>query len=55
MKQASEYRQHARDCRALAKRMSDSEQREQLLKIAQTWDKLAAEQEARTRRHEQVQ
>jgi hypothetical protein len=35
--------------------MSDSEQREQLLKIAETWDKLASEQEARTRRHEQVQ
>ena len=46
MKKASEYRQHAQECRALAKQMKEGDQRDQMLKIAATWDKLAEEQEA---------
>jgi hypothetical protein len=42
MKKASEYRQHAEECRLLAKG-TQGEQRDQLLEMAATWDKLALE------------
>jgi hypothetical protein len=38
---ASEYRQHAEECRALARGVLPGHQREQLLEMAQTWEKLA--------------
>ena len=50
MKKASEYRQHAEDCRALARGVLNGHQREQLLEMAQTWDKLAAERADLVRR-----
>lgn len=40
MKKASEYREHADECRKLAASM-DGEQREQLLKMAENWEQLA--------------
>jgi hypothetical protein len=43
VKKASEYRQHAQECRALAKHMPPGEQREQLIRMAETWDQLAQE------------
>lgn len=39
----SEYRQHAEECRALAAKMTNREEREQLLAMAATWDRLAEE------------
>jgi hypothetical protein len=45
VKKASEYRKHAQECRALAKRMAHGEQRDQLLAMAQTWDRLAEQRE----------
>ena len=50
MKKASEYRQHAAECRTLASRMDVGEHRDQLLKMAATWDQLAAERERRAKR-----
>ena len=41
MKKASEYRKHAQECRQLATRMDSGEQRDQLLEMALTWEKLA--------------
>jgi hypothetical protein len=41
VKKASEYRTHAEECRALAKHMSPGEQREQLIAMAETWERLA--------------
>jgi hypothetical protein len=41
MKKASEYREHARECRALAAQMLAEEQRQQLLQMADHWEKLA--------------
>jgi hypothetical protein len=41
VKKASEYRQHAEECRALAKQVPEGPQRDQLLKMAKTWDTLA--------------
>jgi hypothetical protein len=40
---ASDYRQHAQNCRDLAKHTPPGEPREQLLEIAATWDTLAVE------------
>ena len=42
MKHASEYRAYAEECRTLAKQL-EGENREQLLDMARTWDKLAIE------------
>jgi hypothetical protein len=45
MKLASEYRQHAAECRALAAAMPQHDQRDQLLQMAETWDRMAEERE----------
>jgi len=39
MKKASEYHQHADECRALAATMKTGEQREQLLRMAEMWER----------------
>lgn len=49
MKVAAEYRQHAEECRKLAKSMPDSDAKQQLLLMAETWDRLAADREASLR------
>jgi hypothetical protein len=45
MKTAAEYRQQAEECRTLARQLIEGERRNQLLKMAKTWDSRA---EART-------
>ncbi len=45
MKKASEYRKHADECRTLAKQMEQGEHREQLLVMAETWDRLAEQRD----------
>ena len=42
---ASEYRRRAAECRALAASMSGTDQREQLLGMAEAWEKMAEERE----------
>jgi hypothetical protein len=54
MKKASEYRQHAQECRQLANRMEQGEHRNQLLEMAATWDKLASERSDLVRRHPEL-
>jgi hypothetical protein len=54
MKKASEYRQHAAECRALAARMEGGEAREQLLRMAATWDQLARERASLVKRHPEL-
>jgi hypothetical protein len=44
MKKASEYREHAAECRQLAATM-DGEHQRQLLEMADTWEQLAHERE----------
>ena len=46
MKDASNYRQNAEQCRAIARTLSDATQRQQLLSMAEAWDDLAAERES---------
>ena len=43
MKKAQDYRDHASECRALARKARSNEERVQLLAMAATWDGLAAE------------
>ena len=45
MKKASEYRHHAQECLLLARRAQNDEQRVQLVRMAEIWQKLAAERE----------
>jgi hypothetical protein len=45
MKKTDEYLKQAKDCRGLAKQMVGGAQRDQLMKMAETWEVLAAERE----------
>lgn len=54
MKKASEYRRHAEECRAMARGMRDGPQRDQLLEMAATWEKLAAERSEMVKRHPEL-
>ena len=50
MRSASEYRQRAKDCRALAKSF-DGERRQESLEMAETWEDLARQVESANNRH----
>jgi hypothetical protein len=54
MKKASEYREHAQECRAMAKQMKPGPQQDQLLEMARTWDRLADERSDLIRRHPEL-
>jgi hypothetical protein len=54
MKKASEYRQHAQECRDLAATMESAAQRDQLLEMAAHWEKLAEDRMALIRRHPEL-
>ena len=54
MKKASEYRQHAEECRSLAKGLPVGDQRDQLLKMAETWETLAADRTTLVLRHPEL-
>ena len=43
MKSVQDYRDHASECRALARKARSEEERVQLLTMAATWDGLAGE------------
>jgi hypothetical protein len=53
MKKASEFRQHAQECRKLAAGL-DGEARSRLLEMARTWDKMADERSDLVRRHPEL-
>ena len=53
MKKASEYREHAKECRTLAAQMQ-GEQKKQLLEMARTWDELAKDRSELIRRHPEL-
>jgi hypothetical protein len=54
MKKASEYRQHAEECRVLARGLPEGEQRKQILAMAANWEQLAAERSDLIRRHPEL-
>lgn len=53
MNKASEYRKHAAECRQLAGIM-DGEQKQLMLEMASTWERLAQERSELVRRHPEV-
>ncbi|HEY8573973.1 hypothetical protein [Phenylobacterium sp.] len=54
MKKASEYRQHAQECRDLAATMESAAQRDQLLEMAAHWEKLAQDRVGLIARHPEL-
>lgn len=54
MKKASEYREHARECRELAAKMDIDANREQLLAMAAQWEQLARDRIALVRKHPEL-
>ena len=54
MKKASEYREHAQECRDLAAQMASDDQRAQMLHMAEHWDKLADDRIALIRKHPEL-
>ncbi|MCR5873262.1 hypothetical protein LRS10_03070 [Phenylobacterium sp. J426] len=53
MKKASEFREHAQECRRLAAGL-DGEARAQLLEMARTWEQMAEERSDLVRRHPEL-
>jgi hypothetical protein len=53
LKKASEFRQHAVECRQLAASVQGV-QRDQLIEMAETWDKLAIERAELIQRHPEL-
>jgi hypothetical protein len=45
MRKALEFRQHAAECRAMARTIHKEDYRQQLLKMAEIWESLAVERE----------
>ena len=45
MKKTQEYRKHAQECRAMAQNARTAEERGQLMKMAEAWERFAVERE----------
>ncbi len=54
MKKAEDYRAHAVECRRLAAAAQDHKTREQLVKMADTWESLAKDREIELARQERI-
>jgi chromosome segregation ATPase len=54
VRKASEYREHAQQCRVLANRTSNSEHRAMLSRMAETWEALARDREAHIKRQRRI-
>ena len=48
------FQQRAAECRIIARQLSDTGLRNQLLRMAQEWEALATEREAELRKHAQT-
>ena len=55
MEKAEEFRQHAAECRSMAKSTSNEDHRQQLLKMAEIWESLAVERERLQAKREKEQ
>jgi hypothetical protein len=54
VRQVKEYQRNAAECDALARNAPSEAQREQILKIAETWRKLAADRERQLRSQQHI-
>ena len=54
MRKVAEYKQHADECRQLATKSSNEETRTQLVRMAEAWEGLAFDREAKIARQEGI-
>jgi hypothetical protein len=54
MRKIADYRQHAEECRCLAKSATAEHQRKQFLAMAATWDTLADDRQELMRRYPEL-
>jgi hypothetical protein len=54
VQKASEYLQHAAECRAFAARATSPEHRDMLLRMAATWDSLATDRDGRLEQDKRI-
>ena len=54
VRKASEYLVHAQECRRLARKMATSEQRDQMLTMADNWEQLAQERARMVTAHPEI-
>ncbi len=55
MRKALEFREHAQECRLLASKAQNPDQRAQLIKMAETWESLAESRERMVRESESLE
>lgn len=54
MRKVSEYEQHAKECRDMARTMKDAHHKQQLEEMAEAWDMLAAERRRQLARQDEA-
>ena len=54
MRKVEDYRRHAEECRAMARNTTNAEQRQGLLRMAETWDGLAADRTTQIERQKRI-
>ena len=54
VKKASEYLEHAQECRTLAARMTNADDRDQLLRMAEMWECMADDRSAMVASHPEL-
>jgi hypothetical protein len=54
MRKIDDYRQHAEQCREMARRARGPEERDMLLNMAETWESLARDREQQLQRKERL-
>jgi hypothetical protein len=54
MKKVEDYRAHAEECRAMARNTTNEEQRQGLVKMAETWESLASDRLAQIAREKRL-
>jgi hypothetical protein len=54
VKKSSEYREHAEECRVLARKAGSPDHQQQLLKMAETWEQLAIERQRLIAKHPEL-
>jgi hypothetical protein len=54
MRKIEDYKNHARDCRAMARISTNEDHRQGLIQMAEIWESLAADRMAQTVRQQRI-
>jgi hypothetical protein len=54
MRKVEDYRKHANECRTMARNTTNEDQRQGLLKMAETWESLAKDRLAQMERQKRI-